>query len=119
MMTKKEQREKIVTIDTDPDQVALDDEEFDNIEEDFENITMEEEEKLKATESPLSKVSSNFVTYTTLDFVLVALYNKQDCIDTPKAEEVSAVRNGQVLYEKIKCRQVAVPGSGQGCSYTL
>ena len=33
----------------------MDDEEFDNIEEDFKNITMEEE-KPKATESPLSKV---------------------------------------------------------------
>lgn len=29
-------------IDTDPDQVALDDEEFDNVQEDFENITMED-----------------------------------------------------------------------------
>ena len=52
-----------LNINTNPDQVALDDEEFDDIEEDFENITMEEEEKPKATESPLSKVCfSNFMT---------------------------------------------------------
>jgi hypothetical protein len=47
-------------IDTDSDQVALDNEEFeDEVEDgaaDSENITMEEEEKLTATASPLSKV---------------------------------------------------------------
>jgi hypothetical protein len=48
-------------IDADPDQVKLDKEEFrDDTAEDEaapeENITLEEEEKLKATKSPLSKV---------------------------------------------------------------
>jgi hypothetical protein len=46
-------------IDTDSDQVAMDNEEFeDDMEEsdELENISMEEEEKLKATSSPLSKV---------------------------------------------------------------
>ena len=58
-------------IDTDPDQVELDNEEFeDRAAEgevvDWENISMEEEEKMKATKSPLSKVcSSNAVTSPT------------------------------------------------------
>jgi hypothetical protein len=93
-------------IDTDPDQVALDDEEFDDdVEEEFENITLEEEEKPKATESPLSKVCfSNFVTYTALNFVLAALHNKQGCIDTSTTKEVSAVRNGQVFHKELESR---------------
>jgi hypothetical protein len=49
-------------IDTDSDQVALDNEEFEDEGEDdapdLQNITMEEEEKLKAKASPLSKVCS-------------------------------------------------------------
>ena len=49
-------------IDADPDQVELDNEEFEDRAEgevaDWENITMEEDEKMKATESPLSKVCS-------------------------------------------------------------
>ena len=54
-------------IDTDPDQVELDNEEFEDHAEgevvDWENITMEEDEKMKATESLLSKVCSfNAVT---------------------------------------------------------
>ena len=54
-------------IDTDPDQNELDNEEFEDHAEDevvdWENITMEEDEKMKATESPLSKVCSfNAVT---------------------------------------------------------
>jgi hypothetical protein len=47
-------------INVDPDQVGLDNEEFQDEEDDKavpeENITLDNEEKLKATESPLSKV---------------------------------------------------------------
>jgi hypothetical protein len=56
-------------INTDSDQVALDNEEFeDEVEDeaaDSENITMEEEEKLTATASPLSKVCICFRESTT------------------------------------------------------
>ena len=51
-----------LNIDTNPDQVELNNEEFEDHAEgelvDWENITMEEDEKMKATESPLSKVYS-------------------------------------------------------------
>ncbi|KAI9457663.1 hypothetical protein F5148DRAFT_1287610 [Russula earlei] len=43
-------------INTDPDQIELDSEEFqDEVEDDEDNITLEEEEKVKATKNPLSK----------------------------------------------------------------
>lgn len=49
-----------LNINVDPDQVGLDNEEFQDDEDDEvvpeENITLEDEEKLKVTESPLSKV---------------------------------------------------------------
>ena len=65
-------------INTDPDQVALDNKVFEgDAEEDLENITMEEEEKLKATESPLSKVCSyGVVTFAIFSFALATLYHK-------------------------------------------
>jgi hypothetical protein len=83
-------------IDADPDQIELDREEFQDEEEDEmtpeENITLEEEEKLKATESPLSKVhiSAMKLSYPgMLIFMLAMLHHKQNRLITPAIEEVS------------------------------
>ena len=63
-------------IDTDPDQLKLDEEEFpEDFDEEMENIVLEEEEKVKATESPLAKVHpaamiSIFIAHTSPSYVL-------------------------------------------------
>jgi hypothetical protein len=56
-------------IDADPDQIELDNEEFEEAEDEMtpeESITLEEEEKSKATGSPLSKVCNLTVDFSYL-----------------------------------------------------
>ena len=88
-------------IDADPDQIELDSEEFqDEVEDEMtheENIMLEEEEKLKATVSPLSKVCIphvKFSYFSMLMFMLAMLHQKQNCLITPAME----VRNAQSQY---------------------
>jgi len=96
-------------INTDSDQVELDNEEFKNDgegdEEDLENITMEEEEKLKATASLLSKVCSSLgcpIFNAILMITIAMLYHKQICINSPAEEEILPMCNCKVFQEK--CR---------------
>lgn len=82
-------------IDADPDQIELDSEEFQDEDDETtpeENIMLEEEEKLKATESPLSKVHISLVKFSyfsMLMFMLATLHHKQNCLVTSATEEVS------------------------------
>jgi len=93
-------------INTDSDQVELDNEEFEDDgegDEDLENITMEEEEKLKATASSLSKVCSSLgcpIFDAILMITIATLYYKQNRINSPVEEEVSLMRNCKVFQEK-------------------
>lgn len=90
-------------IDNDPDQVALDREDFSNDEGDIEeNIAIEDEEKLSAGQSPLSKVCLH------LSYLFIVLritpcsapfYRKKSHVNPSTAEEISAVRNGTVSKE--------------------
>ena len=83
-------------INANPDQIELDGEEFqDEVDDEMtpeENIMLEEEEKLKATESPLSKVHISPVKFSyfgMLMFMLAMLHHKQNCLITSATEEVS------------------------------
>jgi hypothetical protein len=83
-------------IDADPDQIELDSEEFqDEVDDETtpeENIMLEEEEKLKATESPLSKVHISPVKlsyFGMVMFMLATLHHEQNCLVTSATEEVS------------------------------
>jgi hypothetical protein len=80
----------------DPDQIELDSEEFqDEVDDKMtpeENIMLEEEEKLKVTESLLSKVHISpvrFSYFSVLMFMLAMLHHKQNCLITSVMEEVS------------------------------
>ena len=83
-------------IDTDPNQIELVSEEFqDEVDDETtpeENIMLEEEEKLKATESPLSMVHISPVKFSyfgMLMFMLAMLHHEQNCLITSATEEVS------------------------------
>jgi hypothetical protein len=87
-------------IDTDPDQIELDNEEFpDEVDDEMtleENITLDEEEKLKATESALSKVHASAMKFSYLGMLtsmLVTLHHQKNCLITPATEKVSDMRN--------------------------
>jgi hypothetical protein len=64
-------------IDADPEQIELDQEEFqDEVEDEMtpeENITLEEEEKLKAMESPLSKACISAAKYSDVGMLMFIL----------------------------------------------
>ena len=94
-------------INVDPDQVGLDNKEFQDEEDDKvvpeENITLEDEEKLKATESPLSKVHIHNceISYLAYSFASAMLHHKQDCFKPSAAEEVSEMHDLKILQEKL------------------
>lgn len=97
-------------IDADPDQIELDSEEFqDEPEKDSEmasdeNIVLEEEEKSKATKSPLSKVcTSTMKCIGILTFMLVMLHYHENCFDTAATEEVSELCNLNISEKE--CRE--------------
>ena len=113
-------------IDTDLDQIELDREVFQNDAEDktsLENIVLEDEEKLKATESALFKVCVLAVKFSysgPLMFVLAMLHYIQNCLITPVMEEVSKMHNLNILQEKLGSQgQERGPGSGSRCPYML
>jgi hypothetical protein len=88
-------------IDNDPDQVALDHEEF-NVEGDIEeNITLEDEEKISAAQSPLSKVSLHllniFVVLKKLYTVGPApFYHKKDHVIPSTEKDISPMCNDKI-----------------------
>ena len=94
-------------INVDPDQVGLDNEEFQDEEDDEavpeENITLEDEEKLKAMESPLSKIHilNCEISYLAYSFASAMLHHKQDCFKPSVAEEVLEMCNLKILQEKL------------------
>jgi hypothetical protein len=113
-------------IDTDPDQIELDREVFQDDAEDEtsqENIVLEDEEKLRATESALSKVrvlAVKFSYFGPLMFVLATLHYEQNCLITPATEEVSKMRNLNILQEKLRSQgQERGSGSGSRCPDAL
>lgn len=116
-------------IDANPEQIELDREKFPDEVEDGtattpeENITLEEEEKLKATESPLSKVCISAVKlsyFGVLIFILATLHHEQNCFITPATEEISEVRNLNISKEKLGVQgQARGLGSSSRCPYTL
>jgi len=113
-------------IDADPDQIELDSEEFQDVEDEMtheENITLEEEEKLKATASPLSKVRISHVKFSyfgMLMFMLATLHYKQNCLVTLATEEVSEMHNLNISQEKLRVqRQARGLGGGSRCPYML
>jgi hypothetical protein len=113
-------------INVDPDQVGLDNEEFQDEEDDEvvpeENITLEDEEKLKATESPLSKVHIlNYeISYLAYSFASATLHHKQDCFQPSAAEEVSEMRDLKILQEKLRAQgQTRGIGGGPRCAHAL
>jgi len=72
-------------IDADPDQIELDCEEFkDEDEHEDENIVLEEEEKLKATESPLSKVCTHLRNPLAYLYFLQLRYITTKIVSTPQ-----------------------------------
>jgi hypothetical protein len=105
----------------------LDSEEFqDKVEDEMtheENIMLEEKEKLKATESPLSKVRIShpkFSYFGMLMFMLATLHHKQNCLVTPATEEVLEMRNLNISQEKLGVQgQMRGLGGGSRCPYTL
>jgi len=108
-------------IDADPDQIELDSEEFqDEVEDEMtheENIMLEEEEKLKATVSPLSKVCIPHVKFSyfgMLMFMLAMLHHKQNYLITPAMEEISEMHNLNISQEKLR-----VQGQARGLGSSL
>ena len=90
-------------IDNDPDQVALDREEFndDIVEGDIEeNITIEDEEKKSAAQSPLSKVCLHllyiFVALKLYPIGSAPFYHEKDHVIPSTEEDISAMRKGKI-----------------------
>jgi hypothetical protein len=111
-------------IDANPDQIELDSEEFqDEVEDNEENIILEEEEKVKATESPLSKVCASTVKssyFSILMFMLAMLHHKQNCFVAPATEEVSEMCSLNLSQKEFgEQGQARGLGSHLRCSHTL
>ena len=115
-----------LNINVDPDHVGLDNEEFQDEEDDKavpeENLTLDDEEKLKATESPLSKVHilNCKISYLAYSFASAMLHHKQDCFKPSAAEEVLEMRDLKILQEKLRAQgQTRGIGSGPRCVHAL
>ncbi len=115
-------------IDADPEQIKLNKKEFqDEVEDETttpkESVTLEEEEKVKATESPLSKAWILVVKFSYFDilmFMSAMLHHEQNCLITLTTEEILKMCNLNISKEKL-----GVQGQARGlngylrCPYTL
>lgn len=126
--TLNKERPLHLDIDADPEQIALDREEFqDEVEDEIppeESVTLEEEEKVKAMESPLSKVRTVSAVKSSysgaLMFMLATLHYKQNCLVTPATEEISEMCNINISEEKLRVQgQARGLSSRSRCPYTL